>query len=93
MDPKTLVQLANRIGEFFQAQPDREEALLGVATHIRQFWDPRMRRQLLGVFDALQTEGLSTIVADALHAHRALLQPADDSQASASSTKVTEVPG
>ena len=39
--------MANRIGEFFQAMPDRQEALLGVATHIRKFWDPRMRRELL----------------------------------------------
>ena len=46
MKPKTLVHMANRIGEFFQAMPDREEALLGVATHIRKFWDPRMRREL-----------------------------------------------
>ena len=47
MKPKTLVHMANRIGEFFQAMPDREEALMGVATHIRKFWDPRMRRELM----------------------------------------------
>ena len=73
MDPKTLVHMANRIGEFFQAMPDREEALQGVATHIRKFWDPRMRRQLLAYVDQAQGKGLSELVLSALHAHRSTL--------------------
>lgn len=75
MDPKTLIHLANRIGEFFQAMPDRDEALQGVATHIRKFWDPRMRKQLLECMDQGTAEGLSDIVRSALTAHRAALQP------------------
>ena len=62
VDPKTLVHMANRIGEFFQAMPDREEALQGVATHIRKFWDPRMRRELLAYLDQQAGEGLSELV-------------------------------
>lgn len=73
MDPKTLVHMANRIGEFFQAMPDREEALQGVATHIRKFWDPRMRRELLAYVDQTQGKGLSELVLNALHAHRSTL--------------------
>lgn len=73
MDPKTLVHMANRIGEFFQAMPDREEALQGVATHIRKFWDPRMRRELLAYVDQTQGKGLSEVVLSALHAHRSTL--------------------
>jgi len=65
--------MANRIGEFFQAMPDREEALQGVATHIRKFWDPRMRRQLLAYVDQAQGKGLSELVLSALHAHRSTL--------------------
>lgn len=72
MDPKTLVHMANRIGEFFQAMPDREEALQGVATHIRKFWDPRMRRELLAYVDQ-QGKGLSELVLSALHSHRSTL--------------------
>ena len=49
--------MANRIGEFFQAMPDRQEALLGVATHIRKFWDPRMRRELLAYLDQQARRG------------------------------------
>ena len=73
MDPKTLVHMANRIDEFFQAMPEREEALQGVATHIRKFWDPRMRRELLAYVDHEQGKGLSEVVLSALHAHRSTL--------------------
>ena len=73
MDPANLVHMANRIGEFFQAMPDREEALQGVATHIRKFWDPRMRRELLAYVDQEQGKGLSEVVLSALHAHRSTL--------------------
>ena len=65
--------MANRIGEFFQAMPDREEALQGVATHIRKFWDPRMRRELLAYVDQQHGKGLSELVLSALHAHRSTL--------------------
>ena len=73
MNPKTLVHMANRIGEFFQAMPNREEALQGVATHIRKFWDPRMRRELLAYLDQHSGEGLSELVLNSLRQHRATL--------------------
>ncbi len=77
MNTKTLVHMANRIGEFFQAMPDRQEALLGVATHIRKFWDPRMRRELLTYLDQHAGEGLSELVLSSLQAHRPMLLSAD----------------
>jgi formate dehydrogenase subunit delta len=40
-----LAQMANDIGNFFRAQP-REEAVTGIANHIRSFWTPRMREKL-----------------------------------------------
>ena len=70
-----LVHLANRIGEFFQAMPDHEEALEGVATHIQKFWEPRMRRGLLAHLDE-GGEGLLPLVREAVQAHRAALAPA-----------------
>ena len=74
MDQNNLVHMANRIGEFFQAMPDRQEALTGVATHIRKFWDPRMRRQLLAHVEQHGGEGLSELVLDALRTHAQSLQ-------------------
>jgi formate dehydrogenase subunit delta len=76
MDLGNLVVMANRIGRFFEAQPDRDEALAGIAEHVKKFWEPRMRSQILGVLGTEADAGLSDIVRAALLRHRALLQPA-----------------
>ena len=39
--------MANDIGHFFAANPDREAAIAGIANHMKSFWTPRMRRKLL----------------------------------------------
>ncbi|MFM2057127.1 MAG: hypothetical protein RLY71_1512 [Pseudomonadota bacterium] len=76
-DPdQTLVRLANRIGEFFAAYPCHEEAVEGVASHIRKFWEPRMRRRLYNYLDGPRAgEGLSELVRQSVTARRAELQP------------------
>jgi formate dehydrogenase subunit delta len=74
MDADNLIRMANRIGDFFEAMPDRAEALEGIATHLKKFWDPRMRREFLALVDARHW-ALSAIVRDAVAAHRALLAP------------------
>lgn len=72
----TLVRLANRIGDFFDAFPDREEAIDGVAQHLRKFWAPRMRRQLYVYLDGPAAgAGLSPLVLSAVTARRMQLQP------------------
>ena len=72
MDSDNLVRMANRIGDFFEAMPDRDEALEGIATHLKKFWDPRMRTQFLGMVDTDAPE-LHDIVRAAVERHRALL--------------------
>ena len=42
---ETMVHKANQIALFFASYP-QEEAIAGVASHIQQFWEPRMRRQI-----------------------------------------------
>jgi formate dehydrogenase subunit delta len=42
-----LAYMANQIGRFFAHQKDDEQAVASIHNHIRQFWDPRMRRQIL----------------------------------------------
>jgi formate dehydrogenase subunit delta len=78
MDEQNLIDMANRIGEFFDSMPDRDEALDGVADHIRRFWEPRMRRKLLEALDRPDAAGIqmSPIVKEALHRHRVQLTPA-----------------
>ncbi len=65
---RKLVRMANQIGSFFSTQsgPDRAAS---VADHINKFWEPRMRRQFLHLFDA-GAEGFSPIVREAAAAVR-----------------------
>ena len=71
MDVQNLVKMANRIGEFFEAMPDRPEALEGIATHIKKFWEPRMRKAIMEHVDA-GGEGMKDIVVEALRTHMVL---------------------
>ncbi len=75
MDNATLERMANRIGEFFAALPDTDEAQEGIVNHIEKFWEPRMRGQLLIALDAGNLAGLSDIVRKAVTQERARLQP------------------
>ncbi|WP_321792688.1 formate dehydrogenase subunit delta [Burkholderia pyrrocinia] len=79
MNNDHLIDMANQIGAFFDSMPDRDEALTGIAEHIRRFWEPRMRRALLAALDDPSGEGAqraAPIVRDAIAAHRASLAPA-----------------
>lgn len=70
MDAHKLVKMANEIAAFFEAEPDRAIVLEGVAGHLRRFWDPRMRRDLLRWHDEHHGEGLTDTVRAAIAAHR-----------------------
>ena len=74
MDADHLLRMAKRIGHFFAAMPDRPEALRDTAGHVRKFWEPRMRRQLLAHLDAHGDEGLTPFVAEAILTHRSELE-------------------
>lgn len=65
MDPQNLVRMANRIGDFFEAMPDHAEAVQGIATHIKKFWEPRMRNEMFAHIEA-GGEGLKPIVLEAI---------------------------
>jgi formate dehydrogenase subunit delta len=51
MSPEKLVMMANQIGHFFSAQPGGH-AVDDIAAHLRKFWEPRMRRQIVAHLDA-----------------------------------------
>jgi formate dehydrogenase subunit delta len=46
MRPEKLVMMANQIGTYFASQKG-EGAVAGIADHIKKFWDPRMRDEIL----------------------------------------------
>ena len=39
--------MANDIACFFSGDSDKVAAAESVATHLRRFWDPRMRREII----------------------------------------------
>jgi formate dehydrogenase subunit delta len=42
-----LIHMANDIAHFFAGSSDREAAILGISNHMKSFWTPKMRRQLI----------------------------------------------
>lgn len=73
MNREHLIHMANQIGTFFESQPDRAEALEGIATHLKKFWDPRMRREFLQLVDSDGSAGINAMVLEAIRDYRALL--------------------
>jgi len=74
MNVENLITMANQIGGFFEAMPDRAEAVADIASHIKRFWEPRMRRALLEHVDQDGGEGLDAIVLEAIAAYRGTLE-------------------
>lgn len=67
MNHDNLVKMANQIGRFFAAWPDREAARQEVANHLKKFWDPRMRRALIAHVAANGSDsGLIPLAAEAV---------------------------
>jgi formate dehydrogenase subunit delta len=60
-----LVQMANDIGNFFRAEPQREVAVAGIANHIKSFWTRRMREKLIAQLEHGET-GLDDLPREAL---------------------------
>lgn len=52
MNTERLVRMANDIGNFFKSEPDHAVAVEGVASHLKRFWDPRMRKEIVAYVDA-----------------------------------------
>jgi formate dehydrogenase subunit delta len=69
---RQLVRMANDIGNFFRSEPDREEAVAGIAKHIDSFWTKSMRRKLA----AHGEEGLDELPREALRRLAAKAAPA-----------------
>ncbi|MGI1663693.1 formate dehydrogenase subunit delta [Palleronia sp. KMU-117] len=46
MSPEKMVHMANQIAIFFRSQPDADPAQR-VAAHLCDYWEPRMRAQLV----------------------------------------------
>ena len=76
MEIENLLRMTNRIGDFFEAMPDPKEARDNIADHLRRFWEPRMRTELLAYIDRTGGAGLHAMVLEAIRLHYADLKPA-----------------
>lgn len=45
MSPEKMVMMANQIATFFDSQPG--DSVDRIAAHLKDYWEPRMRAQLL----------------------------------------------
>lgn len=72
MELANLIHMANRIGTFFEAMPDRAEAVDGIAKHLHLYWEPRMRAALVAHARESGTE-LLPLVCEAIRLHGAQL--------------------
>ena len=66
MRAERLVSMANDIGQFFNAEADKTVAAQGVANHIKRYWDPRMRREIVAHFKEKGGAGLDPIARSAV---------------------------
>ena len=63
MNIDLLIKMANEIGEFFAGADvnDPQGAARDVANHIKRYWEPRMRAQMLKYYEERQGAGLTDL--------------------------------
>lgn len=61
MDAAKHIRMANQIAAFFASQPEAVR-IPGVAAHINDFWEPRMRAFLLDLLESGKNEGVDPLV-------------------------------
>jgi formate dehydrogenase subunit delta len=58
MNIDLLIKMTNEISAFFAAEDDQDQAARDVANHLRRFWDPRMRKQIIAYCEERKGAGL-----------------------------------
>ena len=61
MNIDLLIKMANEISAYFASEPDTEQAAKDVAAHLRRYWEPRMRRQMITYYGERRGAGLSEL--------------------------------
>jgi formate dehydrogenase subunit delta len=64
--PDNLIKMANQIGSFFETMPDRQQAQIDIAKHIKNFWALRMREALMKYVNQHDGADLIAIVLETL---------------------------
>lgn len=53
-----LIKMANDIGDFFKADPDKDAAAANIHLHMKRFWDPRMKKGIIAHYNETKGIGL-----------------------------------
>ena len=61
MNIDLLIKMTNEIGEFFAGAADAQQAPRDVANHLKRYWDPRMRAQMIAYFEERHGAGLTDL--------------------------------
>jgi formate dehydrogenase subunit delta len=66
MNTDLMIKMLNEISAFFAGEDDREQAARDIQNHVRRYWEPRMRAQLLEYLEQRQGAGLSELALKAV---------------------------
>ncbi|HXR92767.1 MAG TPA: formate dehydrogenase subunit delta [Steroidobacteraceae bacterium] len=66
MNIDRLIEMANQISTFFASESLPGRASADVATHLRRYWEPRMRAQIVTYYHERQGAGLGDIALGAV---------------------------
>jgi formate dehydrogenase subunit delta len=81
MNIDLLIKMTNEIGEFFAGTTDKDGAARDVANHIKRYWEPRMRAQMLKYYEERGGAGLTDIGKSAVALRQAAASSAPASAA------------
>jgi formate dehydrogenase subunit delta len=81
MNIDLLVKMVNEISAFFASTAEAEQAARDVANHIRRYWEPRMRAQMIAYYREHQGAGLSELAKSAVALLAATPAPAANAAA------------
>ena len=77
MNIDLLIKMANQITSFWEGETGAEAAATEVATHLRRYWEPRMRAQMIAYYEERQGSGLNDIALKAVALLAAQPKPAN----------------
>jgi formate dehydrogenase subunit delta len=66
MNIDLLIKMTNQITEFWEGEAGHDVAVKEVATHLRRYWEPRMRAQMITYYHERKGSGLNEIALEAV---------------------------
>ena len=76
MNIDLLIKMANQITSFWEGELGQDAAATEVATHLRRYWEPRMRAQMITYYEERQGSGLNDVAKKAVALLAAQARPA-----------------